>query len=179
MLVIAEPAAIKLTALAVVLVITMTNMAKIPRPNLAAIVLGSALLGSNLLIVMAVAIVAIKPIKANQNKPTLAPKNEAVVAACLSFVKRLKSAAAVTQAKLKAAKISTIFPLGSWNLAAGCHLMISWKGTVFRTTIDSQVTRMITKMIPKRSIHFTDFSPTEILIRCRMDMTTIPMMMLN
>ena len=78
-------------------------------------VLGSALLGSNLLMVIAVAIVAIRPIKANQNKPILAPKKEAVVAACLSLVKRLKSAAAVTQAKLKAAKTSTILPLGNWN----------------------------------------------------------------
>lgn len=76
----ADPAAIKLTAFAVVDVITITNKAIIPKPSFEAIVDGSESFGSNALFIKAVAIVAVKPMKANQNSPMLAPKNDQPVA---------------------------------------------------------------------------------------------------
>ncbi len=99
----AEPAANKLTALAVIEVKIMTNNATIPSPNLLAIVEGSELLALYTPEVIAMLIVEIKPIIANQITPVNAPKNGAIVELCFFLVKRVKSAPAVTQAKLKAA----------------------------------------------------------------------------
>ncbi|KXU05343.1 hypothetical protein WEIDD23_01427 [Weissella sp. DD23] len=171
----ADPAAIKLTALAVVDVITITNKAIIPKPSFDAIVDGSESFGSNALFIKAVAIVAVKPMKANQNSPMLAPKNDQPVAPDLRFVKREKSDDAVTQARLKAAKISIAAPDEIRTFAGGVQAKISANDTCWKTTIDSQITKIATKIIPIRSIIRTERSPNEIDAKCNNDMMIIPM----
>lgn len=171
----ADPAAIKLTALAVVDVITITNKAIIPKPNFDAIVDGSESFGSKALFIKAVAIVAVKPMKANQNNPMFAPKNDQPVAPDLRFVKREKSDDAVTQAKLKAAKISMAAPDEIRTFAGGFQAKISANDTCWNTTIDSQSTKMKTNTIPIRSIIRTERSPNEIDAKCNNDMMMIPM----
>jgi len=99
----ADPAACRFTALAVILVSTMTIIAIDPSPSRLAMVLGSELFASYTPEVMAILIVATNPINANQKTPKSAPMNGAVTAICFLFVKRVKSAPAVTQAKLNAA----------------------------------------------------------------------------
>jgi len=122
----------------------------------------------------AVPIVANSPMKANQNKPKLAPRNAEVVAADFFAVKRLKSDAAVTQARLNAANVSAATPEDIRMLWGGCHVTMSWKETVLKTTTDSHITKMTTKTIPIRSIIWTDFSPTEILNKCKTLIIKIP-----
>ena len=72
-LVIAVPAAIKLTALAVVLVNMITISAIIPNPNLEATVLGSELLGLKLPVKIDVPIVEMTPTNINHITPNKAP----------------------------------------------------------------------------------------------------------
>src|SRR5699024_8020310 len=117
----ADPAAIKLTALAVVDVIIITNKAIIPKPNLDAIVEGSESFGSNELFITAVPMVANRPIKANPNNPKFAPKNAQPVAPDFFFANLEKSEDAVTQAKLKAARISIAAPEEIRTDVGGCQ----------------------------------------------------------
>ena len=99
----ADPAANKLTALAVIEVKIITRRATIPSPNLLAIVEGSELFALYTPLEIAILIVEIRPMKANHTTPSKAPRNGVKVAFFSLAVKRVKSAPAVTQAKLKAA----------------------------------------------------------------------------
>ena len=153
----------------------MTIKAKAPSPSLAATVDGSELLGSNTCVQTAAAMVVIDPTIANQYNPIVAPKNGAVVAADFLSAKRVKSAPAVTQAKLKAAKTSKAFPNGKWAADGAVQVIIFDKGTSCNTTTVSQITSKMTNTIPTRSIKRTERCPNEIEIKCNTPITATPM----
>src|SRR5699024_9784775 len=107
-------------------------------------------------------------------KPRSAPKKGAQVELDFFFAKRVKSLAAVTHAKLKAAKTSTAAPALILAEDGGRQAIISDSDTCWKTMIVSQMTKTKTKMIPKRSIICTERSPIDVLNKCKTLITRIP-----
>src|SRR5699024_8679060 len=150
-----------------------------PSPISLTSVLGSELSGLNSPVVSAIPSVAVTPTKTNQTKDEVAPISGATVADFGAPVYLVNSAIPSTQARLKAAIVSTAVPIGIASSGDGRHATISARECCWNTMTVTITPSKTTTTKPMRSAILTDSRPTDTASKLSAVMMTIPIIIVT